>query len=90
MSTDLRIKQEPVTDRERTEKLAERLSSEACSGRGFDSSGANSDHLPHGAQLGPAMVPIPPAHPPTSDQCAAVWNTKINRASTVCTVDGGE
>jgi len=90
---DLRIKQEPValTDRERTEKLAERLSSDT-SGRGFDSSsyGANSDHLPHGAQLGPAMVAIPPAHPPTSDQCSAAWNTKINRASTVCTVDGGE
>lgn len=77
-----------LTDRERTEKLMERLSSEACSGRGFDSS-ANTDHLPHGAQLGPAMVAIPSAHPSASDQCPNVWS-KISRARTVSTVDGGE
>lgn len=94
---DLRIKQEPValTDRERAEKLAERLSGEVYPGRGLDASsyGPNSDHLPHGAQLGPAMVPMPPAHPPTPDQkpaTPAMWNTKINKASTVSTIDGGE
>ncbi|XP_011335937.2 zinc finger protein chinmo isoform X1 [Ooceraea biroi] len=88
VAEDLRVKQEPVTDRERTEKLAERLSSDACSGRGFDSGscGANSDHLPHGTQLGSAMVPS--VQPPATDQCPVVWNTKINKASSI-NVDGG-
>lgn len=98
---DLRIKQEPVAlnDRDRGEKLAERLSGDVYPGRGFDagSYGTNSDHLPHEAQLGP-MVSMPPIHPPTPDQSrapvsivtSAVWNTKINKASTVTTIDGGE
>ena len=106
MFADLRIKQEPdlrikqETDRERAEKLAERLSKrddEAYPGRGFDAGlyRSNSDHLA-GAQLGPTMVPMPAVHPPTPDQspaappALAMWNTKINKASTVSTVDGGE
>ncbi|KYN07673.1 Protein tramtrack, alpha isoform [Cyphomyrmex costatus] len=100
VAEDLRIKQEPVEiDRERSEKLAERLSKrddEAYPGRGFDAGlyRSNSDHLP-GAQLGPTMVPMPTVHPPTPDQSPAapptiaMWNTKINKASTVSTVDGG-
>ncbi|XP_011265985.1 zinc finger protein chinmo isoform X2 [Camponotus floridanus] len=93
VAEDLRIKQEPTALTEKVDKLAERLS-EVYSGRGFDASsyGPNSDHLPHGAQLGPAIVaPIVPAHPPTSDRkpTPAMWNTKINKASTVSTVDGG-
>ncbi|XP_076249640.1 chronologically inappropriate morphogenesis [Calliopsis andreniformis] len=98
VAEDLRIKQEPValTDRERADKLAERLSGEVFSGgRGFDGSyyGSNSDHLQHGAQMGPAMVPLPPAHPPTPDlspaaTTPAMWNTKINKAGTVSTPDG--
>ncbi|XP_012218657.1 zinc finger protein chinmo isoform X2 [Linepithema humile] len=100
VAEDLRIKQEPVapvglTDRERAEKLAERLSGESYPGRGFDASayGPNSDHLPHGAQLGPVMVSMPPAHPPTPDQSPApttpaMWNAKINKASTVSTMGG--
>ncbi|XP_072746649.1 zinc finger protein chinmo isoform X1 [Anoplolepis gracilipes] len=97
VAEDLRIKQEPValTDRERAEKLAERLSGEGYPGRGFDASsyGPNSDHLPHGAQLGPTMVPMPPSHPQTPDRkpaTPAMWNTKINKASTVSTIDGGK
>ncbi|CAL1683718.1 unnamed protein product [Lasius platythorax] len=96
VAEDLRIKQEPValTDRERAEKLAERLSGEVYAGRGFDASsyGSNSDHLPHGAQLSPAMVPMPATHPSTPDQkpaTLAMWNTKISKASTV-SIDGGE
>ncbi|XP_053993659.1 zinc finger protein chinmo isoform X1 [Hylaeus volcanicus] len=98
VAEDLRIKQEPVTltDRERAEKLAERLSGEVySSGRGFDGShyGSNSDHMQHGAQMGSAMVPLPPAHPPTPDlspapTTPAMWNTKINKAGTVTTPDG--
>ncbi|XP_043264748.1 chronologically inappropriate morphogenesis isoform X1 [Colletes latitarsis] len=98
VAEDLRIKQEPValTDRERAEKLAERLSGEVYSGgRGFDGShyGSNSDHMQHGAQMGSAMVPLPPAHPPTPDlspapTTPAMWNTKINKAGTVSTPDG--
>ncbi|XP_039301939.1 zinc finger protein chinmo isoform X1 [Solenopsis invicta] len=106
VAEDLRIKQEPVrikqelTDRERAEKLAERLSRRDDDvypgGRGFDAGSyrPNSD-LSHGAQLGPTMVPMPAAHPPTPDQSPAapptpaMWNTKINKASTVSTVDGG-
>lgn len=92
---DLRIKQEPIAITEKVDKLAERLS-EIYPGRGFDASsyGPNSDHLPHGAQLGTAIVaPMAPVHPPTSDQKPArpaMWNAKINKASTVSTVDGGE
>ena len=95
---DLRIKQEPVamTDRERAEKLAERLSGEVYSGgRGFDGGhyGSNSDHIQHGGQVGHAIVPLPPAHPPTPDlspapTTPAMWNTKINKAGTVSTPDG--
>lgn len=100
VAEDLRIKQEPVelTDRERAEKLAERLSrrdDEVYPGRGFDAGSyrPNSDHLSHKAQLGPTMVPMPAVHPPTPDQSPAaptlaMWNTKINKASTVSTVDG--
>lgn len=93
---DLRIKQEPMelTDRERTEKLAERLSKrddEIHPGRRFDAGSyrPNSDHLPHGAQLGPT----PAADPPTPDQspaAPAMWNMKIHKARTVSTVGGGE
>ncbi|XP_020287816.1 zinc finger protein chinmo-like [Pseudomyrmex gracilis] len=44
------------------------------------------------------MVSMPPVHPPTPDQSrapvsivtSAVWNTKINKASTVTTIDGGK
>ncbi|XP_017795211.1 PREDICTED: zinc finger and BTB domain-containing protein 3 [Habropoda laboriosa] len=98
VAEDLRIKQEPValTDRERAEKLAERLSGEVYSGgRGFDGGhyGPNSDHVHHGGQMGHAMVPLPPAHPPTPDlspapTTPAMWNTKINKAGTVSTPDG--
>ncbi|XP_060818497.1 zinc finger protein chinmo isoform X1 [Bombus pascuorum] len=98
VAEDLRIKQEPVamTDRERAEKLAERLSGEVYSGgRGFDSGhyGSNSDHIQHGGQVGHAIVPLPPAHPPTPDlspapTTPAMWNTKINKAGTVSTPDG--
>nr|XP_012146757.1 PREDICTED: protein bric-a-brac 1 [Megachile rotundata] len=98
VAEDLRIKQEPValSDRERAEKLAERLSGEVYSGgRGFDSGhyGSNSDQMQHGGQVGHAMVPLPPAHPPTPDlspapTTPAMWNTKINKAGTVSTPDG--
>lgn len=84
-----------LTDRERAEKLAERLAGEPYPGRGFDASayGPNSDHLPHGAQLGPVMVSMPPTHPSTPDQSPApttpaMWNAKINKASTVSTIGG--
>jgi len=88
-----------LTDRERTEKLAERLSKrddEIYRGRRFDaglSHRSNSDHLSHGVQ-GPT-----PAVDPTSDQREtekslpaefAMWNMKIQRVSTVSTVGGGE
>ncbi|XP_011868407.1 PREDICTED: protein abrupt isoform X2 [Vollenhovia emeryi] len=98
VAEDLRIKQEPVelADRERTEKLAERLSKrddEIFLGRRFDAGSyrPNSDHLPQGA----SMMPKPAAHPPTSDQSSAAsippttWNMKIHKASTVSTVGGG-
>ncbi|XP_024937481.1 zinc finger protein chinmo isoform X2 [Cephus cinctus] len=95
---DLRIKQEPValTDRERTERLAERLSGEIYTGRGVEAGtyGPPADHVHHGAQLGPSMGgPMPPAHPPTPDlspapTTPAMWNTKINKAGTVSTPDG--
>ncbi|XP_076748636.1 chronologically inappropriate morphogenesis [Xylocopa sonorina] len=98
VAEDLRIKQEPValTDRERAEKLAERLSGEVYQGaRGFDGGhyAPNSDHVQHGGQVGHAMVPLPPAHPPTPDlspapTTPAMWNTKINKAGTVSTPDG--
>lgn len=85
-----------LSDRERADKLAERLSGEVYSGgRGFDGAyyGSNSDHMQHGAQMGPAMAPLPPAHPPTPDlspaaTTPAMWNTKINKAGTVTTPDG--
>lgn len=101
IGVDLRIKQEPVamTDRETTDKLAERLSSvklKAYSGgSGFDGGhyGSNSNHIQHGAQVGHAIVPLPPAHPPTPDlspapTTPAMWNTKICKAGTVTTPDG--
>lgn len=85
-----------LTDRERTEKLAERLSKrddEIYPGRRFDAGlyRPNSDHL---SQLGPT-----PAVDPTSDQrererslpaAPAMWNMKLQKASTVSTVGGGE
>lgn len=95
---DLRIKQEPVamTDRERAEKLAERLSGEVYTGgRGFDSGhyGSNSDHMQPGGQIGPPMVRLPLAHPPTPDLSPAptnpaMWNTKMKKAGTVSTPHG--
>ncbi|XP_014486679.1 PREDICTED: hormone receptor 4 [Dinoponera quadriceps] len=100
VAEDLRIKQEPVamTDQERADNLAERLSSEAYTGRGYDggSYSQNSDHLSQGSpQLGPAaaVVTMPPAHPPTPDlspapTTPAVWNRRLNRAGTVSTPDG--
>lgn len=90
----IRAKQE-LTDGERTDMLAERLSSEVYIGRGFDASSytPNSGHLQHGSQLGPSIVPLPPAHPPTPDlspapPTPATWNARINRAGTVSTPDG--
>lgn len=84
-----------LTDRERAEKLAEKLSSEVYSGgRGFEGYGSNSEHLQRGApQMGSAMVSIPPAHPPTPDlspapTTPAMWNTKMNKAGTVSTPEG--
>lgn len=83
-----------LTDRERAEKLAERLSSEVYSGgRGFEGYCSNSEHLQRGAQMGSAMVSIPPAHPPTPDlspapTTPAMWNTKMNKAGTVSTPEG--
>lgn len=98
VAEDLRIKQEPVamTDRERAEKLAERLSSEVYTGgRGFDSGhyGSNSDHMQPGGQIGPPMVRLPLAHPPTPDLSPAptnpaMWNTKMKKAGTVSTPHG--
>ncbi|XP_029163136.1 zinc finger protein chinmo isoform X2 [Nylanderia fulva] len=91
VAEDLRIKQEPVvlTDRERAERLAERLSGEGYPGRGFDASnsyGPNTDHLLHRAQLSPAMVPMPPTHQTTPDQ-KPIWPTKIK---TTVSIDGGK
>nr|XP_050852860.1 zinc finger protein chinmo isoform X3 [Vespula vulgaris] len=93
VAEDLRINHERMllTDRERAEKLAERLSSEVYSGgRGFEGYCSNSEHLQRGAQMGSAMVSIPPAHPPTPDlspapTTPAMWNTKMNKAGTVST-----
>ncbi|XP_043269891.1 zinc finger protein chinmo isoform X2 [Venturia canescens] len=96
VAEDLRIKQEPagLTDRERAEKLAERLSGEVYTvGRGFEASnyGITGDHKPNVAQFGPSIVPL--AHPPTPDLSPAPttparWNSKINKAGTVSTPDG--
>ncbi|XP_011631084.1 zinc finger protein chinmo-like isoform X2 [Pogonomyrmex barbatus] len=75
------------------EKLAEKLSNredEVYPGRGgfdADSYGPNSDRLPHGAQLGSSMVPIPPIPDPVA---LVMWNAKINKASTVSTIDGAD
>ncbi|KAI4479986.1 hypothetical protein M0804_010725, partial [Polistes exclamans] len=96
VAEDLRIKQEPMalTDREQAETLAERLSSEVYSGdRGFEGYCTNSKLLLRGAQMGSAMLSIPPAHPPTTDikpalSSPAMWNTKINKAGTVSTPEG--
>ncbi|XP_014598675.1 PREDICTED: protein abrupt [Polistes canadensis] len=96
VAEDLRIKQEPMalTDREQAETLAERLSSEVYSGdRGFEGYCTNSKLLLRGAQMGSAMLSIPPAHPPTTDikpalTSPAMWNTKINKAGTVSTPEG--
>nr|XP_050852859.1 zinc finger protein chinmo isoform X2 [Vespula vulgaris] len=96
VAEDLRINHERMllTDRERAEKLAERLSSEVYSGgRGFEGYCSNSEHLQRGAQMGSAMVSIPPAHPPTPDlspapTTPAMWNTKMNKAGTVSTPEG--
>ncbi|KAL2713091.1 zinc finger protein chinmo isoform X2 [Vespula squamosa] len=96
VAEDLRINQERMilTDRERAEKLAERLSSEVYSvGRGFEGYCPNSDHLQRGAQMGSAMVSIPSAHPLTPDlspapTTPAMWNTKMNKAGTVSTPEG--
>lgn len=96
MIADLRIKQEPValTDRERADKLAERLSNEAYS-RGFEAGnyGNTTDHLQHGVQMSAGMTSLQPAHPPTPDlspalPTPAMWNSKINKAGTVTTPDG--
>lgn len=83
-----------LTDRERAEKLAERLSGEVYSGgRGFEPSnyGITGDHKPNVAQYGQSIVPL--AHPPTPDLSPAPttparWNSKINKAGTVSTPDG--
>lgn len=86
-----------LTDRDRTEKLAERLTKrddEIYLGRRIDAGSyrQNSDHLVHGAQLGSTM---PATHQPTSDQSSAaptttpIWNMKIHKARTVST-GGGE
>ncbi|XP_015186627.1 PREDICTED: protein tramtrack, alpha isoform [Polistes dominula] len=96
VAEDLRIKQEPMalTDREQAETLAERLSSEVYSGdRGFEGYCTNSKLFSRGAQMGSAMLSIPPAHPPTTDikpalSSPAMWNTKINKAGTVSTPEG--
>lgn len=85
-----------MTDRERAEKLAERLSGEVYTGgRGFDSGhyGSNSDHMQPGGQIGPPMVRLPLAHPPTPDLSPAptnpaMWNTKMKKAGTVSTPHG--
>lgn len=85
-----------MTDQERADNLAERLSGEAYTGWGYDSSSysQNSDHLSQGSpQLGPAVVTMPPTHPPTPDlspapNTPAVWNTRLNRVGTVFTRDG--
>ncbi|XP_033229702.1 zinc finger protein chinmo [Belonocnema kinseyi] len=96
VAEDLRIKQEPValTDRERADKLAERLSNEAYS-RGFEAGnyGNTTDHLQHGVQMSAGMTSLQPAHPPTPDlspalPTPAMWNSKINKAGTVTTPDG--
>ncbi|KAI4498483.1 hypothetical protein M0802_006418 [Mischocyttarus mexicanus] len=95
VAEDLRIKQEPMalTDREQAETLAEKLSSEVYSGdRGFEGYCTNSKLLQRGAQMGSAMLSVPPAHPPTTDikpvlTTPGMWNTKIDKADTVATPD---
>ncbi|XP_012272922.1 zinc finger protein chinmo isoform X2 [Orussus abietinus] len=99
VAEDLRIKQEPmaISDRERAEKLVERLSGEVYSGdrRRFEagSYGSPGEHYPHGVQMGTGMVPLPPTPQPTSDlnptpTTPAMWNSKVNKAGTVTTPDG--
>lgn len=93
---DLRIKQEPMTltDRERVEKLAERLSGEVfSSNRGFETSnyGMISDQKQNVAPFNHGIISL--AHPPTPEHSPAPstparWNSKINKAGTVSTPDG--
>ncbi|KAK0075201.1 hypothetical protein PV326_011784 [Microctonus aethiopoides] len=92
---DLRIKQEPMTltDRERVEKLAERLSGEVfSSNRGFETSnyGMISDQKQNVAPFNHGIISL--AHPPTPEHSPAPstparWNSKINKAGTVSTPD---
>lgn len=91
------MKQEPVSiiDREKDEKIIDRLTNEVYSGRGFEIGSYNTtaDHLQHGVQLGPSMASLPPVHPPTPDlspvpPTPAMWNSKINKVGTVSTPDG--
>ncbi|XP_051169269.1 zinc finger protein chinmo isoform X1 [Leptopilina boulardi] len=97
VAEDLRVKQEPVSiiDREKDDKIIDRLTNDVYSGRGFDigSYSTTTDHLQHGVQLGPSMASLPPVHPPTPDlspvpPTPAMWNSKINKVGTVSTPDG--
>ncbi|XP_011305548.1 transcription regulator protein BACH2 isoform X2 [Fopius arisanus] len=95
VAEDLRIKQEPMmfSDRERAEKLAERLSGEVYSGgRGFDATNyaLSGEHNKGGVGFNQGASL---AHPPTPDLSPAPptparWNSKINKAGTVTTPDG--
>lgn len=92
----MRIKQEPVTltDRDRTDKLAERLVNEVySSGRGFDTGNyaVPGDQKQNITQFNQVIGQL--AHPPTPDLSLAPttparWNSKINKAGTVTTPDG--
>lgn len=92
----MRIKQEPVTltDRERAEKLAERLSGEVfASSRNFETGnyGLVGDHKQNVTPFNHALRPL--AHLPTPALSPATttpprWNSKINKAGTVSTPDG--
>lgn len=84
-----------IIDREKDDKITDRLTTEVYSGRGFEigSYSTTADHLQHGVQLGSSMVSLPPVHPPTPDlspvpPSPAMWNSKINKVGTVSTPDG--
>ncbi|KAF7990363.1 hypothetical protein HCN44_000168 [Aphidius gifuensis] len=96
VAEDLRIKQEPVmlNDRDRTDKLAERLSNEVYpSGRNFDTGNyvMPSEQKHNVTSYNQSIGPL--THPPTPDlspapTTPAKWNSKINKAGTVSTPDG--
>ncbi|XP_034949474.1 zinc finger protein chinmo isoform X2 [Chelonus insularis] len=96
VAEDLRIKQEPLvmTDRERTEKLVERLSGEVYpAGRVYEPSSYElvGDHKHNLTPFSQGSAPL--THPPTPDLSPAPttparWNSKINKAGTVTTPDG--